>query len=114
MDCPLECDWISYDVQISSSEYPTRELYELYKQTDGKNNMNLTFSQYKDDYILLNVFYPYLKCTEIVEKPKVTLADLFANVGGSMGIFLGFSVFSVIEFGELFVRIIYSVLFKRN
>ncbi len=114
MDCPLECDWISYEIQLSSSEKPTREIFNLYKQTDGKHRTNLTYAEYKDNFVYLNVFYPYLKSNEIVEKPKVTMADLLANIGGSMGIFLGFSVFSIIELCELLVRIIYSVLCKRH
>ena len=111
-DCPLECDWLAYEMQLSSTEYPTREVFNLYKQTDGRNKINLTYFEYKDNFVYLNVFYPYMRYTEIVEMPKVTLADLFANIGGSMGIFLGFSVFSIIELCELLLRIIYHALCK--
>ena len=113
-DCPLECDWLAYEVQLSSSEYPTREVFKLYKQTDGKNKTNLTYVDYKDNFVYLNIFYPYMRYTEIVEMPKVTLADLFANIGGSMGIFLGFSVFSIIELCELVLRIVYHAMCERK
>jgi hypothetical protein len=111
MDCPLECDWISYEIQLSSSDAPTRELFHFYKQFKQTNE---TFYDYRDDYVSLNVFYPFLESTEVVEMPKMTLNDLFAEIGGSMGIFLGFSVFSIIELLELFVRIVYHLFFKRN
>ena len=113
-DCPLECDWISYEIQLSNSEYPTREVFKTYKLTDGINKTNLTYYDYKDNFVYLNVFYPYMRYTEIYELPKVTLADLFANIGGSMGIFLGFSVFSIIELLELLLQIIYHALCKRK
>ena len=113
-DCPLECDWLAYEVQLSSSEYPTREVFNLFKKTDGINKTNLTYFDYKDNFVYLNVFYPYMRYTEIYELPKVTLADLFANIGGSMGIFLGFSVFSIIELCELLVLIVYHTLCKKK
>ena len=41
-----------------------------------------------------SILYPNNEHTEIRETPKTKFVDLISNLGGSLGIFLGFSIFS--------------------
>ena len=107
-DCPMECESITYDVQLSTSEYPTNE----YNNFLAKNENNKSKLAHKRNQLALNIFYPYNKYTKITEYPKMTLYELFSNVGGSMGIFLGFTIFSLIDFLEVIVKVILALAYK--
>jgi hypothetical protein len=117
-ECPLECMKQTFDLQVSSLDYPTEEDYELLKKDKdyfkGIENTvgdNLTsFDDYRSHFLLINIFYPYLQYTEITEMPKTSIIELISNMGGSMGIFLGFTLFSLFEVSEVFCLIVYKLV----
>ena len=46
----------------------------------------------------MNIFYQELKYESIVEKPEVEIGSLLGELGGSLGLFIGASVLSILEF----------------
>ena len=112
-ECPLECETIAYDFQMSSLIYPNEEIYAFYAKamyfnaTEAKYNISLsTLDAYRQYYYSINVFYERLKYTLITESPQLTTISLLSNMGGSLGMFLGYSVFSCVEVLELFIEIV--------
>jgi hypothetical protein len=75
-ECPLECNTVSYDLTVSSLEYPSGETYEEF----GENSLN--FSMFKENYLALNVYFVSTQYTYVAETPKMSLLDLVSNVGG--------------------------------
>ncbi len=115
-ECPLECDSILFDYSVSSLTYPSEQGYNIYEKDNtsfGTSQKISTYDLYKESYLYLNIFYPSTQCTQISISPKTSLNDLFANVGGSIGIFLGFSIFSIIEIFEIIFGVIFLFLFKK-
>jgi len=100
-DCPMECDSFVYDIEYSCSDYLTEEYSKLFTSRNASR---------KNNDLAFNIFYPYTKYTRITEVPKVTLYDLFSNLGGSMGIFVGFTIFSFIDLLEVFLKIVFVYL----
>ena len=72
-----------------------------------------TFESFQKHFLMLNVFYPYLEYTEITETPTFTWIDLFSQIGGCLGMFLGLSIFQLIEIFEI-LGIIFYILIKKN
>ena len=120
--CPLECNTITYESKLYS--YPkvgvfndyislSKENISYYERTFLKNR-TLTYALYQlitNEYDF-KVFYSNLEYSVITESPKVSLSDLLAQIGGSLGMFVSFSVFTLFEFLEIFILIVYSALFK--
>ena len=101
-------------------DYPSRELYDLfvldasYNATASKYGVDLsTYDLYKEYYYSLNVFYPKTQYTLINETPQMTVVSLLSSLGGSLGMFLGFSVFSFFELFELLFQILFTCLVKK-
>jgi len=117
-ECPLECESVTYDYTVSSLIFPSKEFYQAtVNDLDFmKRNFaaNLSFDLFKEEYLSLNVFISTNKYTLITEIPKITQTDLITNVGGSIGIFLGFSIFSLIEVMELLIQCVFIALFKKR
>ena len=94
--CPLECDLVQYNTAVSHGNIKVSD------NSDEKNT-NLT----------LNIYFESWSYTTIEEIPKTDLFDLIANIGGTLGLFLGLSVLSFAEIFELIFLIIEFYL-KKN
>jgi hypothetical protein len=119
-DCPLECNSVTYQYSLSSLVYPSQSYYN--KFFNDKSTLiffNTTYDidvstkdLFKEYFLCLNVFYPYLQYTQITEIPKFTPIDLLSQIGGSLGMFLGFSLFHLIEIFEILLIFIFTWLKK--
>ena len=108
--CPLECNSVDYEFSYSISDFPTEEYFNSFKLNSSSKKIYLNgeyvnFETYKKSFIGLNIYYPYLKYTEIVEVEKFSLIDLLSNIGGTLGLFLGISFLSFIEIFEILFEI---------
>jgi hypothetical protein len=124
LKCPIQCESITYSLQLSSAWFPTESISSLwYNKTCQNKNFTILSECYANwndnDYatypnlsLALNVFYPYLEYTEISETPKTSWFDLVSQVGGSLGVFLGLSVFHFLEVFEIIFLIFYVLLKK--
>ena len=112
--CPLECDTVTYDILTTNLVFPSESLYNLLQVdtnfvkffADSNNGANLSLENMRENLISLKVYYPLTQYTAITEVPKVHLFELFAQIGGSMGMLLGFSVFHFVEFFEVILLIV--------
>ena len=120
--CPLECNSVEYDVQTSNLDYPNQATFNrLINNSDAiayyeyYYNITLsTFDSYKENFLVLNIYYPTTQYKVITESPKTSSFDLFSSIGGSLGIFIGLSVFHLVEIFEVFYLIIYVYFFKHR
>ena len=93
--CPLECDSVNYAVQNSVGAY---------------NFQPYVFGEFGQTSF--EVFYSSLQFTAVTESPQTTFINLLTQLGGSLGMFASFSVFSLFETLEIFILIIYSFFVK--
>ena len=117
-ECPLECERVTYGLQVSSMEYFNIDLYNEQKnsilnKTQAKYDIDAsTYETFRKHFYALNFFYPVTQYTLITESPRITLVSLLSSLGGSLGMFLGFSLFSIVEVVELIVKILVALCKK--
>jgi hypothetical protein len=88
--CPLECT--NKDFQFTSS-----------------------FSQLTPDYrntANVNIYYESLSYLEMIESEAITITDLISRIGGILGLFLGISFMSFMEFVDMFFKIFLILISK--
>jgi hypothetical protein len=108
--CPLECDSYEYNTQVTSLDYPSIEFYKLLEinKTQSKYNIDLsTYDLYKQYFYSLNFYYSSTIYTYVSESPQMTFVSLLSALGGSLGMFVGLSVFSLLEIFEVLFRILW-------
>ena len=115
-NCPLECETNSFSHAFSISEYPTIQYSKfLMNQSLIKKRLgSLSYKDLKQNVARVQIFYNELKETFISEEIKTQIFDLVSNIGGTLGLFLGLSFLSLIEFFEIFLQILIISLFKRK
>jgi len=110
-ECPLECDYITYETSMSQLDYPNRQHFDDLK-TRYIEYENMSLEKYKKTHLRLNIHFRSNEYTEIREFPKMSALELVSNLGGVLGIFLGLSIFSFVEVFEILLRIAIIVLRK--
>jgi hypothetical protein len=114
--CPLECDSVSYQLSTSTSTYPT-EIYAKILMTRPQiqkyfANETITYEKLRETLVALDINYADLKYTIISEIASRTLIDLVASIGGTISLFLGTSLMSLVEVFEKMVNIV--IIFKNR
>lgn len=120
-ECPIECKIMIYNTRVTMTNYPTRWYYELFRNNDefftyGANRhlKNRTLDEIKQSILMVNVYYEDIFYTNISEIPEMNFDMLLSLIGGNLGLFLGISLLSLIEFIEIFFNLMMIVLFKRH
>ena len=121
-ECPLECETTKFEVQTSSLDFPSEQIYNSFRNDRAgfeflqrQNNIDLSsFGAFKERFLSVNIFYAYLEYADTRLAPKTSVVDLVSNVGGSLGIFLGFSIFFVVELVEIVAQIVFVLACKTN
>ena len=107
--CPLECNRTVYGYSMSSIDL-IGDSYLDYINTKPSlladfESTPIDSATAKSSIVQLNVFYDSLTYTTNTEVAQMDIVALLANIGGTLGLFMGVSVFSVCEIIELFIEI---------
>ena len=117
--CPLECNSVNYDISTSSSDYPSYDEYlRLLNITNLSSNLpngNATsITELKQSLYNINVYFDDLQYTQISDQPQYTTTSLVANIGGLLGVFLGMSFLSIVDFLQIVAEIALIFLEKEQ
>ncbi len=85
--------------------------YEFLKKNISKYS-NFSFEEFTRNVAGVKVSLQ-MRQTIVSEEKKYELNDLIANVGGMLGLFLGFSLLSLAEIMEIFIQTLWIVI-KKN
>ena len=69
-----------------------------------------TYENVSKTYFSINAYYEDLKYTLISQQPKIELFGLISNLGGILGLFIGFTFISLLEIIEILAELIYVFL----
>ena len=114
--CPLQCNRTGFSPQISFSQ-----LNGDYYLSMIQNNANLSgdfvtkplnSESARNSIVQMNIFYDTLSYTYAEELPACDWICLLANIGGSMGLFMGASILSIGEIIEVFMEMYF--LFRKK
>ncbi len=110
--CPLECNRTILKTSSSSSSYGlTGELYYDYIQ-DNPNllshfvNKPLSIQNAIDSFTSIAFYYESNSYTLSTDTPSMDMVSLLANLGGTLGLFIGISLIQLCEIIDVLIQII--------
>ena len=119
--CPLECHSVAYDMEVSSLINVSKYVFNLLMQNKTTFdyysrlfNETPTYELYKESQLSLLIYYTTLQRTQITQAAKISFIDLISNLGGTIGIFLGMSIFSLIECVEICGQLLLIFLLNKK
>lgn len=108
-NCEPACQEINYNVQISSLAFPSElGMNELQK----RNISRKTFHDIKSNVMVLRIYFGGMEYTLTEQQPAMSTGQLIADIGGQLGLFLGASLITVVEFLEFFILTAWYCLSK--
>lgn len=110
-DCPLSCEEVIYDTTISVSKWPTKKYEKTFRRyfaNDTSHSSNKDF--FSNNFLLLSVYFEDFLYKEEVEKEKYSFDNLMGDLGGQAGLYMGASIFSVIELLLILVLMVVTKL----
>ena len=120
--CPLECNSVEYKLSLSTLEFPSVNFYKNFFSSPYANDHASFFNKtnpptyefFKANSLGFQVYFQSLDFTQITESPKMNVYDLFTQIGGALGLFVSFSVFTLFEVMELVILIVHGLLIGRR
>ncbi len=108
--CPLECQQGIFKTSLSSME-AIGDLY--YDHIKGNSNLssdfvktNITIDSAKDSFAFVYFYYNSNSYRLTIETPSMDLVALLANIGGTLGLFLGISLIQICELVDVVINIL--------
>lgn len=105
-DCPHPCEQTAYDVMVSTSQFPS----DLFVKT-LESHLNMSQKRIRSNLLEINLFYDklyYLWVRQILKYERI--GDVLASIGGQMGLFIGASVLTIMEFIEIIFLLLFFIL----
>ena len=106
-DCGPPCQEVEYEKLLSSTLWPSKQTTIAFSEL-----YNVNPEEVKDDYLKLDVFFMSLNVKTVTETARYTLTTFISAIGGSLGVWVGFSVCMMFEVVELLVDLCISCLKK--
>jgi amiloride-sensitive sodium channel subunit alpha len=115
--CPFECYSVTYELSVSYTDFPSYKYYNRYMRLDKPffanvfKTENVTYEMFKNSMASLFIYIDDNKSTQITESIATPVVQFIANLGGTLGLFVGTSVLSLMEIVELLIDLIF-ILFQ--
>lgn len=118
IQCPLECNQTLYTTSMSSYDL-IGNLYAdfINSKPNLLNDFNLKpvdVETARRNFVSVSLYYNSLSYTLSEEKPSLDIVALLANIGGTMGLFLGISFLHVCELVDVFLELGFMFVEKRR
>ena len=113
-DCPIECQKTGFSYSTSFSQFPSnycaQQFHDKYLSSlAGNNSSVMDFNSYynylKENELYMRIYFEESTETVVSQDPKYQTSDLISNLGGTIGLFTGFSFLSLIEIIEILANI---------
>ncbi|XP_059164362.1 acid-sensing ion channel 1C-like [Physella acuta] len=113
-DCSNPCKETVFEKDLSSTEWPSVDLAQIFAVSICKSNPNMSLSllnkqvpkQLTQDFVKLNIFYQDLNYELLTENPDYELSQLMSDIGGTIGLWIGLSVLGIFEVVHLITRLL--------
>ena len=113
--CKSECNLQFYQFRLNTIRYPTNTYKLRYtEKSDILNNMFSNNEIIQDKILRMSVYIEDYYYEFVSETPLVTIPNLIAYIGGTLGLFLGVSILSFFEIFEILFHIFVVISNKRN
>ena len=107
----LECTTTTYEISASASDFIESNYVKNLKQNTFVKDKypNITESELEKMLVSFDVYFSSLSYKVIAQNPSTNWDDLIAGLGGTLGLFVSVSFFTLLEIGEIFILLLFSL-----
>ena len=109
-ECPFECNSIGFEITTNYGLYPTNKYADMLTKNLYNKGIVVNNTDVAKSFAKFNVYYNSMTYKSIVEKQQYVFVDLLSNIGGTLGLYLGMSLLSLIEIIELISVLVKNII----
>ncbi|GFO08327.1 eukaryotic translation initiation factor 3 subunit f [Plakobranchus ocellatus] len=103
-NCPPACEESSFSTTVSTGRWPTENYWKaVLWQMGYHQNVTSLLKKTELTFLKLEIYFDSLTLETIINHPAYTWNKLLSDIGGQLGLLLGFSILTAIEIVELVV-----------
>ena len=114
--CPLECNSTEYTFEMSSQRVYGNGYIHFIKENPNLSadfdTTHINSETVSNKFVQLYAYYDSLTYTFSTDTPSMDIVSFLANIGGTLGLFLGLSLLSVCELIHVLVEIVMATITK--
>jgi hypothetical protein len=99
--CPYECDSVEYSMSTYRTYYPSDYYASVLSDFLKLKGLNISSENVGRAVARVNIYYKSMQYLSTQQIISATTEDLFSNIGGTLGLYIGISILSVVEVFEL-------------
>ncbi|GFR89693.1 acid sensing ion channel 1 [Elysia marginata] len=103
--CPPACDQSTFTTSVSTGLFPTQPSFNTTVSRIQKSGKAANISDFNSflvsSYVVLEIFYDSFILETVSSEPAYTWNKLLGDIGGQLGLLLGFSILTAVEIVEL-------------
>ena len=101
-NCRSACSSTLYEAMVSYNSLPAEELQSL------ASRLGLPTSLFPSGFLTVSVYFETLSVETQLTSSVYSFVALLSDIGGQVGLFLGLSVISVLQFGDWIIKMLKS------
>ena len=105
-DCEAACSAVLYETSMSYSYFPAD-----YRSVELADVFNITPDTFPTNHLAVNIYFETLNIETQTTSNAYSFIALLSDIGGQLGLFLGVSVISIMEFGTWIIDEIKNRIF---
>ncbi|XP_046612903.1 amiloride-sensitive sodium channel subunit gamma-2-like [Neodiprion virginianus] len=121
--CNMDCREITYNMKISQAAWPNENNWCDVAQRFGMARA-CKYEKYRSDYrvrekqlllqnvLTIDVFFENLRVQSIDQHPTYKLQSFVGSLGGALSLYLGITLFMLLEVFEVFVRLVFALFYR--
>ncbi|XP_066292698.1 amiloride-sensitive sodium channel subunit alpha-like [Branchiostoma lanceolatum] len=117
-DCPEACKESVFGQTFGFTELPSASYKEQFieelKKNDNPKIQKLTAEEASANFVELTIYFEGLYYDKISQAPAYEVINLLGDIGGQLGLWMGVSVMTVLEFFEFIVDLLSWPLKKQK
>ena len=116
-ECPEPCKYNTWTAEMDSTVFPpTKEYFEHFIKFDADiNGEKADFNYARENLARIHIFYKELKVDKQSQTPAYDISSFIAELGGTIDLFIGFSIFTVAQLIEIGIAfLVHQVRQKRK
>jgi len=107
--CPVACESVEFSAQLSYASYPANTYADLLAKNRNMTGTVAENRQYlRDNLLELRIYYESLTFSDVKQVPSYDLYSLLGDVGGQIGLFLGASLLTLVEYLDLCAMVLFT------
>jgi hypothetical protein len=108
--CPYECVSVEYGVSTYKARYPSEFYTSLIYDKLKVNGINASTESIEKAAIKVNIYYKSMEYISTQQMIQTSTEDLFSIIGGTVGLYIGISLLSLVEIVELGFNLILALM----